>query len=68
MKDYFVKEAYGLERIHHVVATSKEEAISIVNEYIINDIDDFVIEETETEDPLIAITFEEEKKEITTEK
>ena len=50
MKDYFVKEAYGLERIHHVMATSKEEAISIVNEYIINDIDDFVIEETETED------------------
>jgi hypothetical protein len=68
MKDYFVKEAYGLERIHHVMATSKEEAISIVNEYIINDIDDFVIEETETEDPLMATTFDEEKEEITTEK
>ena len=33
-----------------------------------NDIDDFVIEETETEDPLMATTFEEENKEITTDK
>ena len=68
MKDYFVKEAYGLERIHHVMATSKEEAISIVNEYISDELEDHIIEETETVEPLIAITFEGEKEEITTEK
>lgn len=68
MKDYYVKEVYGLERIHHVMATSKEEAISMVSEYISDELEDHVIEETETVEPLIAITFEEEKKEITTEK
>ena len=29
MKDYYVKEVNSLERIHHVVAESKEEAISL---------------------------------------
>lgn len=68
MKDYYVKEVYGLERKHHVMATSKEEAISTVSEYVGDELEDHVIEETETVEPLIAITFEEEKEEITTEK
>ena len=44
MKDYYVKEVNSLERIHHVVAESKEEAISLVSEFIDNDVDDYVIE------------------------
>ena len=68
MKDYYVKEVYGLERIHHVMAPSKEEAISMVSEYISDELEDHVIEETETEEPLMATTFDEEKEEITTEK
>ena len=63
MKDYYVKEVYGLERIHHVVAESKEEAISLVSEFIDNDVDDYVIEETMTEEPLIVKTFEEDEEE-----
>ena len=68
MKDYYVKEVYEVERIHHVMATSKEEAISMVSEYISDELEDHIIEETETVEPLIAITFEAEKEEITTEK
>ena len=60
---YYVKEVNSLERIHHVVAESKEEAISLVSEFIDNDVDDYVIEETMTEEPLIVKTFEEDEEE-----
>ena len=40
----------------------------MVSEYISDELEDHIIEETETVEPLIAITFEEEKEEITTEK
>lgn len=63
MKDYYVKEVNSLERIHHVVAESKEEAISLVSEFIDNDVDDYVIEENMTEEPLIVKTFEEDEEE-----
>lgn len=63
MKGYHVKEVNSLERIHHVVAESKEEAISLVSEFIDNDVDDYVIEETMTEEPLIVKTFEEDEEE-----
>ena len=63
MKDYYVKEVNSLERIHHVVAESKEEAISLVSEFIDNDVDDYVIEETMTEEPLTVKTFEEDEEE-----
>ena len=63
MKDYYIKEVNSSERIHHVVAESKEEAISLVSEFIDNDVDDYVIEETMTEEPLIVKTFEEDEEE-----
>ena len=62
MKDYYVKEVNSLERVHHVVAESKEEAISLVNEFIENDVDDYVIEEIAIEEPLIVATFDTEKE------
>ena len=63
MKDYYVKEVDSLERIHHVLAEYKEEAISLVSEFIDNDVDDYVIEEIMTEEPLIVKTFEEDEEE-----
>ena len=47
----------------YVIAESKEEAISLVSEFIDNDVDDYVIEETMTEEPLIVKTFEEDEEE-----
>ena len=67
MKDYFVKEAYGLERIHHVMATSKEEAISIDNDVtsqIFTDVEELPIEE---DNNIEVETNEESKEENTTE-
>ena len=63
MKDYYVKEVNSYERVHHVIAESKEEAISLVNEFINNEVDDYVIEEVATEEPLKVTTFEENEEE-----
>ena len=63
MKDYYVKEVNSIERIHHIVASSKEEAIEKAHEFIFDGIDDYVIEETEIEEPLKVTTFESDEEE-----